>query len=194
MKHQSLKEYLKNVRSVQKFICVVPLGGWVLVDHWKYVFPVVGDSGANFRCLTLTMIFAGMGAILPWAFKTSTAKLSILLPCIVVFSIATFAYFHLTEKYVVSVRIGYDKYLTVSIGSERSQEAKDLCPHCTDMELLKEAGPYEDKVQEFWTKESINAVRTEMVVSYAVMFFLLNLIVGIFARQDQTPEAAHPTT
>lgn len=194
MKDQSLKEYIKSVRRIQKFIYVIPLGGWVLVGHWKYAFPVVGDSGANFRCLTLTMVIASIGAILPWAFKTSKARLRVLLPCFLVLLVATTAYFHLTEKYVISVRLGNGDYLTVSIGSERSKEANELCPNCTNMQLLERAGPYEDKIQEFWTEDSINSVRMEMFVSYAVMFFLLNLIVGVFARQDQTPEAAPPTS
>lgn len=185
MKRQRLNEYIKNIRKIQWFICAVPLGGWLLPGHWKYLFPTVGTDEASFLCLTLTMLLAGVGAILPWAIDMGTAKLSMLLACVLVFIFSVIALFYLNEKYVISVPIHNHEYLTVSIGSERSQKAIEECPQCTDMDLLMKAGPYEDKVQEYWTQLSILTVRCEMFISYAAILFLLNFIVGIVARHGQ---------
>lgn len=193
MKHQGLKEYIKNVRKIQWFICAVPLGGWALQGHWKYLFPTVGNDQANFLCLTLTMLLAGVGGILPWAIKTSKADLPILLACILLLITAAAAHFYLTEKYVVSIPIPGGS-LTVSIGSERTKTANDYvreeCPDCTDAELVMAAGPYENEVHKLWTERSILAVRLKLFMSYASILFLLNLIVGILAKQDQLAQPA----
>ena len=188
MKHQSLYEYIKNVRKIQWFICVVPLGGWVLQGHWRYLFPTVGSDGASFLCWTLTTLVAGVGAILPWAIDTGKAKLPMLLVCVLLFIFSVAAQFYLNEKYVISIPI-HGKSLTVSIGSERTKTAndyvRDKCPDCTDAELVMVAGPYENEVHKLWTERSIIRVRVEMFASYAAMLFLLNFIVGVLAKQDQ---------
>jgi hypothetical protein len=190
MMNQSLKEYLKNVRKVQWFICVAPLGGWALKGHWKHLFPIVGGEDANLRLLMLAMILAGIGAILPWTFSATKARMLILLPSLFLFIASATAYWNLTERYIVSVPIPHGS-LTVSIGSVRSpfanDVAKDKCPQygCTDVELLMTEGPYEDRVHKLWTEDSIMKVRHEMAGSYAAVLFLLNFIVGLFAKQDQ---------
>ncbi len=188
MKHQSLTEYIKNVRKVQWVICAFPLGGWALHGHWKYLFPTVGTDGASFLCWTLATLLAGVGAILPWAIDTGRAKLLVLLVCVLFLIFAASAQFYLNEKYVISIPI-HGNSLTVSIGSERSKIAndyvRDQCPNCTDAELVMAAGPYENEVRKLWTTRSIIFVRLEMFASYAAMLFLINFFVGVVAKQDQ---------
>lgn len=191
MTQQTLKQYTKDVRKIQWFICFVPLGGWVLRGHWNYLFPMVGDDAANLLCLTLTMILAGVGAILPWAIKMNNNKLPMLLSCTVLLIFSMITYFYLTGKYVISIPLPNGEKIAVSIGSERSRFANDYikekCPNCTDADLLMAAGPYENKVHMLWTEDSINTVRLELFGSYAAMLFLLNFIVGVLAKQDRHP-------
>jgi len=191
MKRQSLNEFIKNARKIQWFICVVPLGGWALQGHWRYLFPTVGNDGASFLCWTLTTLLAGVGAILPWAIDTGKAKLPILLVCVLLLIISTMAQFYLNERYVISIPI-HGKSLTVSIGSERTKTADDYareeCPGCTDAQLVMASGPYENQVHKLWTERSIIWVRIEMFASYAAMFFLFNFFVGILAKQNQLDE------
>jgi hypothetical protein len=188
--NQSLKDYLKKVRKVQWFICVVPLGGWVLKGHWKNLFPIVGDEDANLLCLTLTGVLASVGAILPLAFTATKARLSILLTSLLLLIFSAAAYWTLAERYIVSIPTPNGK-LTVSVGSVRSpfanDVAKEACPQygCTDAELLMAEGPYEDRVHKLWTEDSITGVRLKTAGSYAAIIFLLNFIIGVFAKQEQ---------
>ncbi len=189
MTYQSLSEYLRNVRAIQWFICVVPLGGWVLRGSLNRLFPLVGSDDANILCLTLATILAGVGAILPWAIDISKVKLPVLLSCTALLICAAIVYFHLSEKYVITIPLPTGEKLSVSIGSERSQAANDYvkegCPNCSDAELLIAVGPYENEVHKLWTESSIDAVRLEMFVSYAATLFLLNLIVGVLAKTNR---------
>ena len=190
MTQQSLKEYIKNVRRLQWFIYVIPIGGWFLKGSWKYVFPVIGDEEASFRCLALTMILAGVAAIAPWTIDNMKIKRVMLwVSCLLlVASVISYGYF--SSKYTICVPTRNGNNRCVSIGYERQTQITNECAQeqghrCSDTELVERAGPYEDRVRRLWSDESIDKIRRYESISYAAMVSLLNLFIGLLAKREQ---------
>jgi hypothetical protein len=184
---EELKEYTRKFRYLSWFICVAPLGGWFLRGHWNYLFPIVDGNHANFFAVTLAMILASIGAILPLGCKITKARLPrILRVCSALIVCSAVIYFALNIRYVICIPLTNGNTPCVSIGWTRSEAAKEYaresCPQCSDIELLMAAGPYEDQVHQLWTESSIFFVRLGLFISYALILASLNFVIGALAK------------
>lgn len=193
MTAQSLAKYKKSVRAVQLFVSAIPLCGCLLKNH--FFFPPFGDGTQTGLALTVSTLLAGTAALLPWKVSFTQRRTGVLLVSFALFILSAVSYFWLCQKYVISTsRVGQSP-LVVSIGSDRSAFALTYyqnCPDdegnhqsCTDEEMLQSQGPYEERVQKLWTRESILSVRLRLFLSYLGWLVPLNFMIGVFAKDDE---------
>lgn len=185
---QSLTAYIKQVRSVQWFICVIPLGGQLLKGQTAFVFPPLGpETGV---CSVLALALAGVFAILPWMMPAAR-RLIIAVCTTLALAVSIVSYVYFAQTYVVSIPTPNGR-VVVSIGSTRSPFAQRYFPtEISDAEMLMERGPYESEIQKLWTKRSITDARLGLYISYVGCLLLLNFLVGVIARED---DSSQPST
>jgi hypothetical protein len=183
MKKQSLSDYTKFFRVVKWFICAMPIGGWLIQNRIAFFFPPLGDSVLTGLALTISTLLAGIAGLLPWKLKAENPKTPLLTMIFFCALGSALAYFYLSQKYVISTAIPDRHPFTVSVGSVRSNFAQENLHDYTDIEMLQQEGPYEERVQKLWTKDSILSVRFWLFLSYLGWLIPLNFIVGIFAKQ-----------
>jgi hypothetical protein len=177
---KSLAEYIKNVRAVQWIISVIPLGGRLLSGQSALAFPALGDDTGSF--VFLAVVLSGVAAILPWAIPLRRGRTILMLCSVLLLFCSAIAYYHLSQRYVVSIPTGNGGKMTVSIGSVRTAFANQTYPGKSDAEMLMSRGPYENEVKKLWTSDSIDCVRDRLFGTYLFVFMLLNFVVGLFAQ------------
>lgn len=172
-----LASYVKDVRKTQWFICSLPLCARLLDKQSALAFPPLGAETGTY--VFMTIVLAGVAAVLPWALPTRKFKALLLISSTVLILVAAIGYHSVTQRYVLKFTV---PDVSLSIGSVRTSFADQYFSGKSDVYMLQAEGPNENEVKRLWTDESVDSVRSRIFASYLSFFTLLNFIVGLISK------------
>lgn len=178
------RTFLKTFRLIQIAIFALPIGAKAINLRSAFVFPPLGTLGAYTVFITCGVV--GLAALLPTTIHGVKALRFSFFTALVIVCICTPVYFVLIGRYVVRIDAPSQNWTTfISIGSERTQFARENFPNSTDQEMMEARGPTEDEVNKLWVPESVTNVRLGLLGFYTIVLGALNFGIGCLARLEE---------
>ena len=179
----TLRQYYRTYKSVQGCLAGLPfvpplLSSWVSDSSTMagYIFPPLGDSGHIVFLFTLVLLLAATYAMY-WMQDGRTVSRWIPLSLMLSLVLGVMILIALYTSFVRVIEIpGAKMDVPVSIGYKRTEFARRTYPQSDDWAILHDRGPWEEQIQEIWTRNSIAAVRAMLWGSYTVCLLSLALL------------------
>lgn len=149
------------------------------------VWPPLG-SLETYAAFIASALIAASGFI-PGLIKTKTSAKRHAIIALVVAFILLIPYGYLLATRVVGVEIGENAKLYRTVGTERTELARQKFDSLPDEEVLRGAGLDDASIKRMWTPRSVNAARIELFVSYLLAMMSINYALGAFARATSQP-------
>ena len=94
-------------------------------------------------------------------------------------------------RYVRTVSVpSVGRDFEVSIGFQKAEFAPLWYAHSNDWEMLHDAGPYEKKIQQLWTQNSISAVRVLLWLSWTLTLACFLSVLSLTVYKQAADEAS----
>jgi hypothetical protein len=173
--------FLKIVGSLEAIVLGTHAGANIIEFKSVFLAPPLGSEGSF--VLPLLYVGAALCTILLWFVKWSKVARMIALTFLGVFLVAVVAYYHVAHmyvRYVPSTATG--RIYMVSVGTERTQYARDKYGDAGDVQMLHKEGWNDEETSLLWTSPSIECSRRKLWMAYFLLLAPAQLVVGGIAR------------
>jgi hypothetical protein len=182
IKPQTLGRFLIKVESVAAAVAALPIGAKIMHLDSQYLNPPLGTLDSF--VVPMAALVVGLFGALPWLFgnRRWACVGALLSAALCVASLISYAVF--VSRYIVRVDAPGGKVLQASVGTERTEwarEQKDLKDD-SDASALMKAGWSEVEIREIWTVHSILVSRLRLLVSFIGVFAAFIFSVGSLTR------------
>lgn len=162
---------------------MLPIVAAIIPEQWSsYFFPPLNDL---YRMFAVT--FGGLVTVLVYsladsAFVRSRKKRPLVQGLVFILGILGAGTFLVSTTLFVRTieRPAISDTVTVSVGYERTQFARNTFRDDTDENMLRQRGPTEEEIRRLWTPRSIIVARLSLLLSY---FLFLISVIGVCGLQ-----------
>jgi len=194
----SLPQYCKGFWSLKGLFAgvpfLIPLLRVCLPDSSElagYLYPPLGDFQRLGFAATIGTLLLSM--LVVHASCESARKVLLRAYIILTFGwlLGVCCWCALYGRYVRTVSVpSVGQEFEVSVGFQRTEFALQWYPHSDDVEMLHDAGPYEEKIQQLWTQNSISAVRVLLWLSYTLTLACFLSVLSLTVYKQAADEAS----
>jgi len=183
---------LKGLFAVVPFL--VPLLRVCLPDSSKlagYLYPPLGDfQRLGFAC-TIGALLLSMYFVYFFCEKARRVLPRAYIILIFGWFLGVCCLCALYVRYVRTISVpSIDQEFEVSVGFQKTEFALQWYPHSDDWEMLHDAGPYEEKIQQLWTQNSISTVRVLLLLSYTLTLVCFLSVPSLMVYEQAADEAS----
>lgn len=180
-KSDGIFAYLKIVATLEAIVLGLHVGANIVEFKSVFLAPPLGSEGG----FVLPMLYVGAAlcTILLWFVGRPKVARTISIFSLAVFLGAIVAYAHLVTlyvRYVPSTATG--EIYMVSVGTERTQDAKDKYRDLNDVQMLHKTGWDDEEISLLWTSTSLESSRRKLWMAYFLMLASAQSFVGGVAR------------
>jgi hypothetical protein len=182
-KRAGIFAYLKIVAALEAIVLGTNLGANIIQFKNAFLAPPLGSEGAFI--LPPLYVAAAICTIALWLMRSRGAANTIAVFCMALFLAAILIYAHFVHDYVRYIpSTAKNTTYMVSVGSDRTQYAKDKYGGLDDVKMLSNAGWEDEMISTLFTSASLESGRRKLWLSYFLMLVSAQLFVGGIARSS----------